>query len=227
MSLEALPADLDAVLFDLDGTLCDSAAGIVQHLTMALEATGFPVPSREVMLSCVGPPWTDGFPPAVGVPVERTWDVIDAYRSTYDEAAPSLAIPFPGVVEAVGRLAEAGLTLAIASSKPQHLVEAIVGSGPMAAWFPVLVGADPASGRHTKADSVVVALERSGAAGEHTVMVGDRHHDVEGAAFHGLATIGVDWGAAEPGELETAGAVLIVSSPAELADVLLARVPAS
>ncbi len=212
-----------AVLFDLDGTLCDSAAGITQHLAMALASVGLPVPSDEVLRTCVGPPWTDGFPPAVGVPHDRTWEVILAYRATYDDAAASLAIPFAGIAELLDRLHGAGIPMAVATSKPDHLAHRIITEGVLGPWMTTVIGADPDAGRHSKADvvgAVLAGIEtvvpRSG-----VVMVGDRLHDVHGAAAHGLPTVGVRWGTAEPGELEQAGAVAVVDTPLELGDLLL------
>ncbi|HEX7131303.1 MAG TPA: HAD hydrolase-like protein [Iamia sp.] len=214
-----------AVLFDLDGTLCDSEAGIVEHLGMALATVGLPVPDRDVLRSCVGPPWVDGFPPAVGVPAARTWDVIRAYRVTYDDAAASLAIPFVGITDVLERLAAAGVPMAVATSKPQHLADRIITEGILGRWMEVVVGADPDAGRHSKADCVGAVLlhletkaDRAG-----IVMVGDRLHDVHGAAAHGLPTIGVTWGSAEPGELEEAGAAALVDTPEQLGDLLLAN----
>ena len=82
----------------------------------------------------------------------------------------------------------------------------------------------PDAGRHSKADVVgaVLAVLDGGVSRSGVVMVGDRLHDVHGAAAHGLPTIGVSWGGtAEPGELEEAGAAAIVDTPAELAALLL------
>jgi len=217
------PLPPTAVLFDLDGTLCDPEAGIIEHLGMALATVGLPVPDREVLRACVGPPWTDGFPSAVGVPLERTWEVIGAYRATYDDAAASLAIPFVGITEVLDRLAAAGVPMAVATSKPDHLAHKIITDGILGRWMSVVIGADPDAGRHSKADVVGAVLVEMEAAVERAgvVMVGDRFHDVHGAAAHGLPTIGVSWGTAEPGELEDAGAAVVVDTPADLADLLL------
>lgn len=219
------PPPPSAVLFDLDGTLCDSEAGIVEHLGMALATVGLSVPDREVLRTCVGPPWTDGFPTAVGVPPERTWEVIHAYRATYDDAAASLAVPFVGITDVLDRLAAAGVPMAVATSKPDHLAHAIVTEGILGRWMEVVVGADPDAGRHSKADSVGEVLAQLGRGVERSgvVMVGDRLHDVHGAAAHGLATVGVRWGSAPPGELEEAGAAVVVDTPHELGDLLLGR----
>ena len=215
-----LPSPLRAVLFDLDGTLCDSEDGIVSHLGRALATVGLPVPGRDALRACVGPPWHHGLD-LIGVPIDRVPDVIAAYRATYDDEAPGLAPPFPGVAEALARLHDAGLAMAVATSKPQHLAVRIVSGGPLARYLPTVVGADPDAGRHTKADSVAGALAAVRLDGP-VVMVGDRHHDVDGARAHGLDTIGVRWGTAAPGELEAAGALAVVDSPTQLADLLLA-----
>lgn len=221
MVTPALPERVDAVLFDLDGTLCDSEAGIIDHLAAAHRTVGLPIPSRDVLRSCVGPPWFESFP-TMGVPPDLVEPLILAYRATYDLAAPGLALPFPGVADALARLRDADLPLAVATSKPDHLARRIVAEGPLAPWFGTVIGAHPESGRHTKADVVGAALAGMGdlEAGA-TVMVGDRLHDVAGAAAHGVATVGVAWGCAEPGELETAGAVAVVETPAELVDLVL------
>ncbi len=210
------------VVFDLDGTLCDSAEGIVTHMGMAFAAVGLPVPERDVLRGCVGPTW-DEWLPRIGVPVDVVAPLRAAYRLTYDAEAPSLAIPFPGVVSALERLAGAGTAMAVATSKPEYLAARIVAEGPLAPYFAGVAGWDPAVGRMTKADSVAGALALLGPAAvpETTAMVGDRLHDVHGAAIHGLATIGVRWGCADPGELEEAGAAALVETPEQLADLLL------
>ena len=221
MSGPVLPSRPAAVLFDLDGTLCDSEAGIVEHLAAAHVTLGLPVPDQDVLRGCVGPPWFESFP-AMGVPVHQVEPLIEAYRATYDPLAPSLAIPFPGVPELLARLAAAEVPRAVATSKPHHLARRIVHEGPLGPLLPTVVGADPAADRHTKADVVAAALAAlddidPGA----VVMVGDRLHDVHGAAAHGVVTIGVAWGCAEPGELEEAGAATVVATPEELAQLLL------
>lgn len=210
------------MLFDLDGTLCDSGAGIVEHMAAALTTVGLPVPSPEVLRSCVGPPW-DRALPSIGVPAERVAEVMTTYRATYDQAAPSLAVPFLGISDALDRLLAAGLVLAVATQKPHDLAQRVIAEGPLAAALDVVVGADVEAGRLDKADVIEAALVALGGdqAPETVVMVGDRSFDVEGAAAHGVATIGVAWGCAEPGELEAAGAAVVVATPAELADLLL------
>ena len=89
-----------------------------------------------------------------------------------------------------------------------------------------LAGGQPLAkaGRHVKADVVEAVLDAvPGIARDAIVMVGDRHHDVHGAAAHGVGTVGVRWGCAPPGELEEAGALTVVETPEALVDLLLDR----
>lgn len=224
MAALTLPVPPAAVLLDLDGTLCDSADGIIAHLAMALEAVGLPIPDPAALRACVGPSWEQGLP-HIGVSAEAMPAVRAAYRLTYDDAAPSLAVPFPGMLDALAELTDAGVALAVATSKPEYLAARIVAEGPLATVVDVVVGWDPDAGRYTKADSVRGALERLGPDLDPATaaMVGDRHHDVTGAAAHGVATVGVAWGCAEPGELEDAGAAAVVATPADLVALLLDR----
>lgn len=218
-----LPSPPDLVIFDLDGTLCDTEAGIMAHLARALEVSGLSVPPPDVLRGCVGPPWPE-YLPTIGVPSERYDDVVTAYRATYDHEAPALALPFPGIPELLRALDDAGLSLAVATSKPQHLADRIVGDGPLGRWIPTVLGASPEDGRHVKADVVAAVLDAvPGVDRAATVMVGDRHHDVHGAAAHGVGTVGVRWGCAPPGELEDAGALVVAETPEELTDLLLDR----
>jgi phosphoglycolate phosphatase len=69
-------------------------------------------------------------------------------------------------------------------------------------------------------DQVVAAALAAHPDGRDPVLVGDRSHDVLGAAAHGLPCIGAGWGPAEDGELETAGAVAVAATPADVLTVL-------
>lgn len=207
---------MQTVLLDLDGTLVDSAALITEHLARALAGVGVhrdPADLRPL----VGPPFETALP-ALGLDAVRTAAVIDAYRATYDAAAPTRTPLYPGVVGLLDRLA--GHRLAVATSKPEHTARTIVDGVGLTARFALVGGADQPNGRLGKAAVVGSVLERLGLDPARTpvVMVGDRHHDVDGAAAHGVPTVGVAWGYAEPGEL--AGAVRVAADPDALVAAL-------
>jgi len=207
------------VLLDLDGTLVDSAPTIVEHLAAAIAEVGFPVPDAERLRRLVGPPFETALP-ELGLTAQQTAAAITAYRTSYDAVAATITPLYPGIAALLERLREDGLRLATATSKPEELARKIVAGVGLTGYLDLVGGADHLAGRVGKTAVVGSVLERLGLdpAREPVVMVGDRHHDVDGAAAHGIPTIGVAWGYAEPGEL--AGARMIVSDLDELATVL-------
>jgi phosphoglycolate phosphatase len=207
------------VLLDVDGTLVDSATTIIEHLGAAIAEVGFPVPDDARLRRLVGPPFETALP-ELGLTPEQTARAIVAYRTSYDAVAATITPVYPGIPALLEQLREDGMRLATATSKPEELARKIVAGTGLASYFDLVGGADHVSGRVGKAAVVASVLERLrlDPARDAVVLVGDRHHDVEGAAAHGVPTIGVAWGYAEPGEL--AGARMIVSDIDELAEAL-------
>ena len=212
------------VLFDLDGTLSDSAPGILAALRHAFEVTGFPPMSPEIERSILGPPFYESLPPLLGG-TERLHEVIDAYRSHYGntEGGGGMfnTVAYPGVGELLAELREAGVTMAVATSKPEAYAIPIVEHLGYAEHF-ATIGGDALDGsRGTKALVIESVLERLGSppAGD-VVMIGDRSHDVLGARAHGIDAIAITWGYAMPGELESAQPRWVCATAAEVASVL-------
>ncbi len=205
------------VLLDLDGTLVDSAALITEHLSAALLAVTGMERSPESLRPLVGPPFETALP-GLGLSPAQTARVIEAYRTAYDREAPTRTPVYPRIPELLDRIAHH--RLAVATSKPEPIARAIVAGVGLAERFALVGGADQAHGHIGKAYVVGSVLERLAAdpAREPVVMVGDRHHDVDGAAAHGVPTIGVAWGYAQPGEL--VGARKTVADVDELVDAL-------
>jgi phosphoglycolate phosphatase len=197
------------ILFDLDGTLVDSAALITHHLAGALRAVGAEVPEPAGLMSLVGPPFETALP-AIGLTAEQTTAAIRHYRSTYDAVAAEQSVPYPGVPALLDKLGAAGLRLAVATAKPERTAERILIGLGLADRFVLIGGSDPAAGRVGKGPVIASVLARLelDAARFPVVMVGDRSHDVEGAIANGVPAIGVGWGYADPGELAAAQMVV-------------------
>ena len=206
-------------MLDLDGTLVDSAALITAHLAGALVAVGAEVPEPAVLRSLVGPPFETALP-AIGLSADQTAAAVVHYRRSYDLVAATHTPLYPGVPELLDKLAAAGRQLAVATSKPEGTARRIAEGVGIADRFALIAGADHVLGRVGKGLVVASVLDRLGLDPRATpvVMVGDRHHDVDGAAEHGVPTIGVAWGYAEPGEL--VGARLVVNDLDALLAVL-------
>lgn len=168
------------------------------------------------MRAFVGPPLEDSFAD-LGLPREVVTDAVAVYRAHYDLLASPL---YPGVLDVLDALRKARLPLALATSKPQPFAELVVASTALSGRLDIVVGSDRQAGRVTKGDVIGQALAQLGNPGA-PVMVGDRLHDVEGAAEHGLACIGALWGYGSAAELSRAGAAALASRPTELVRLLL------
>lgn len=213
------------VLLDLDGTLTDSAPGITASIADTYRALGLAVPSPTTLRSFVGPPITSSFP-AHGVPPDRVTEAVRAYREVFVTRMITGNSVYEGIPQMLRELRSAGLRLAVATSKPELYARPICDAFGLTALVDGVFGAPLDEATSTKAQVIEAALAANRDAGP-VLMVGDREHDVLGARAHGIDTIGVTWGYAAAGELESAGATELVDSPAELTQTILRRLSAT
>jgi phosphoglycolate phosphatase len=210
------------ILFDLDGTLTDSAPGITASLTSTFETLGLPVPSPAQLVEYVGPPLLDSLQQFAGMTEKESREALTIYRASYHEHGAFDSAVFPGIRGLLKRLKDAGIPLAVATSKPELQAERILEHFDLAQYFDVITGATEDESRSAKSDVVAEAVRRLTEQGvdlTQTVMVGDRAFDVEGAAVNGLPTILVEWGYGSPAE--AVGAIAVVHSTDQLSSLLL------
>jgi phosphoglycolate phosphatase len=204
------------VLVDLDGTLTDSLPAITGSLKRALLDVGLPLPTDEALRAVVGPPFEIGLP-LIGVPGDRLWAVIDRYRAHYETGGLFECSLYDGVVEMLDELLAADLTLGLATAKPEATAVRIVEHFGLTDRFTVLAGATYEPGRRTKDEVITHALHVLGQRpGRQVVMLGDRDHDVHGAAVHRIDCIGAVWGYGGEHELRAAGAWALAPTPADV-----------
>lgn len=207
-----------AVVLDVDGTVVDSADGIVAGFRHALEAVGVTPPGDDVLRADVGPPLVTLLP-ALGVPSERLAEAVTAYRTFYLQEGLRRATPYEGVLGLLERLGEE-YALGTATAKRTDVAVAILEAHGLARCFEVVNGL--ADDHPTKAATLAQTLELLGGVDPaEAVMVGDRHSDVAAGQAVGTRTVGVLWGYGSRAELEDAGAEVLLEHPSELADLLL------
>lgn len=214
-----MTAPYDAVLLDLDGTLSESGPAIVAAVSVALEHLGRDPLDEAALRAFIGPPLELSFAGLPEFDDALVAEAVRVYRQHYDLLGPPL---YPGVVGALQELRDAGLQISLATSKPEPLAVEIVTDKGLLHLFDAVCGAGLDSERTSKADVVAKALDRLGRPAR-PVMVGDRYHDVEGAAAHGVPCLGALWGYGDADELLGAGALGLVSDMGELLDVVLGR----
>ncbi|KNY04698.1 HAD hydrolase-like protein [Microbacterium sp. GCS4] len=212
------------VLWDVDGTIVDASVGILRRLNVALTHFGRPAPTREELTHWIGPPMFDSFQAQAGMTPEQSTEAVAFYRELgkADGYTTDIAT-YPGVPAIIRDLHDAGVPQATASSKPEIQVDAIVDFFELRPYFLTTVGATPDEATlASKTDIVAEALRRlaeRGADVSRPVLIGDRHHDVEGGAANGVPVVFVDWGFSDAHEGDDAA--FRVSTPDELRTLLL------
>lgn len=209
------------VLFDMDGTLCNSSKGIFRSFRYAFEKLNFDFPQDGDLSDCVGPPLLESFTRIFGGDTFRAEEGVRAYRERYAVLGWQEIELYPYVKECLTSLKNAGYILGVATGKPQVFAEKIVEKCGIDSLFSVVSGSKLDNSFDDKAEIIAVALKTLGANPAQAVMVGDRRQDIVGAKKKGLLSVGIRIGFAKEGELEQAGADHIVPDFYELEKLLL------
>ena len=214
--------DFKYILFDLDGTLTDSAPGITASVKYALEKSGEPVPDYLVLCKFIGPPLLYGFMNFCGMSEERAEKAVEYYREYYGVKGIFESELYPGVKELLAKLCAAGKKIILATSKPEVFAVKILEHFRLSDYFYFTAGATLDKTRTEKADVIAYALKSAGVTDRRkAVMVGDRFHDIDGAKANGIRSTGVLYGFGSRKELENAGADFISMDTNELYRILL------
>lgn len=208
--------ELDACLFDLDGTLLDSAELIFRSYEHAYAAHGLDVPSRSRLLPGLGRPLADQFRSTglVGAHVE---ELIATYRAYNLRHHDDLVRAFPGVNAAVDDLRASGVRLGVVTSKRRDTalrgIELIGAAG----WFETIVALEDTRRHKPDPEPVRVALERLGVAPERAAYVGDSPHDMASGRAAGTRVAAVGWGPFPRAAFDGVHVDAWLDGPAELA----------
>lgn len=205
------------ILFDLDGTLTDSADGITRCIERAIETAGQASPPRTELAACIGTPLRDIF--------ERFLDTSDAtridaaisvYRERFDRVGFSENRVYDGVRELLHSLTERGHSLFVATAKNQRDAKRVVDHFDLHVHFVSVCGVETDTERRDKSALVTRILAEQRIDPASAAMVGDRSTDMHAARHAGIRAIGAGWGYGSSDELRSAGADSIVTRPGDV-----------
>ncbi len=210
------------ILFDLDGTLSDSAPGITRSVAYALEKFGINEKAEDLGFF-VGPPLIDAFREKYGMTTEEADSAIKYFRERFQTKGIFENAPYDGIDELLCTLHSHGKKLILATSKPEKFARQILERYDFAKYFTFIGGAcmDEKTRMH-KDEVISYCLESCKITdASECIMVGDRRHDVDGAKKFGIPTAGVLYGYGTSEELINAGAVAVLESTEALCEFLL------
>lgn len=198
---------LEAVIFDLDGTLVDTPKVIVDTALEALRGRPWAMPEPQAIRATIGLPLTVAFAGLLGfdegsAEVEQ---VVAEYRRIWraNVVPRSAELLYPGVAEGVQLLRDLGLKLAVATSKVTSGAVTQLELAGIARHFDVVAGFDAVERPKPDPQMATEVLRRLGAQAAATVMVGDTTHDLLMAHGAGLRAVAVTYGAHDEATLRT------------------------
>lgn len=211
----------DIVLFDLDGTLTDPGIGITNSVAYALDKFGIKVNDRSELYNFIGPPLIDSFMKYYGMSYQDGLKAVEYYREYFGVTGIFENRVFDGIPQLLENIKGSDRVVALATSKPEIYAKRILEHFDLAKYFDFVGGATMDETRSKKADVIEYTLKQLDITDKsNVVMVGDRHHDIDGANQNGLDSIGVLFGYGDRKELETAGATYIAETVGNILEFL-------
>ena len=205
------------ILFDLDGTLTDTAEGITKSVQYALEAQGIKEENLDNLTCYIGPPLDESFQKFHGMTKEQAWEAVEKYRERYKDTGIYETSVIDGMIFVLETLKAAGKTLALATCKPEPFALKILEHFNLSKEISeeVFARLNRLEGNGELTEAVLDEMKAD------SIMVGDRKDDIYGAHNADIEAVGVRFGYAADGELEEAGADYIVNTVFELTALLL------
>ena len=206
------------IFFDLDGTIIDSAPGIIKALRYAYQQAALSVPDDSVLRKFIGPPLLESIEKYTKISPESELarQLLRGFQEYYGRSGWQEMRLYPQIVPVLKQLQQNGHRLYIATAKPQTFAKQIVDYLEIQQYFVNLYGTD-LDEKMQKKDVIQRALKTEAISDpQQIVMVGDRDTDVLGAAANQVATIGVLYGFGTATELTQAGARALIKTPEQL-----------
>ena len=210
-----------ALIFDFDGTICDTGEGIKKCAQYALEAFGVSAPPLEELDYFIGPPLLVTFQEKFGKSPQEADEMVKKYRERYSEEGLFESCLYDGIRELLISLKNDGFLLGIASSKPQVFVEKLLSHFEISQYFDFVCGVSFTADCESKESLIERCLTGLNVDKTQAVMVGDTRYDIDGAKKNDLRSIGVNWGYGSKFEFFESGADFVVDKPQDVEAVAL------
>jgi phosphoglycolate phosphatase len=204
-----------AILVDLDGTIYDSAPGIIGSYQHALRCLGAECPPAEDLNWVVGPPLRRSFPKLIG-PGQDVEEAVRLYREHYPQNGLLGGTVYHGMHEALTALYALPARLFVCTAKPQGFAERVIEHFGLGHLFERVYGADLEGKYDDKGLLIehIIGVEQIDPT--RMVMIGDRANDMLAASRHAIPGVGALWGYGNEAELMEAGATIVCLVPDDL-----------
>ncbi len=212
------------VLFDLDGTLSESAKGIRMSLEYAINKLGKPLPDLDDYTLYIGPPLIDTFRNVCGFSEEDSQSGVELYRGFYEEKGKYQNKLYDGIKQVLEKLKAEGAKIAVCSSKYEKFAKEIIELLGVSDLFDAVCGSTLDGSRKDKKDLIPYAVKSLGGNLQTDrkciVMLGDTHFDAKGARLCGVDFIAAQYGYGSCEAMKMEGAQVFAKTPFDLLKLL-------
>ena len=205
------------ILFDLDGTITNSYEGIVNAVKFSLDKINFKYDESR-LISFIGPPLKDSYM-ELGFSEGESKERIEDFRDYYFKKGMKEMHLYDGIVETIQKLHDKGYEIYLATSKVESSAKKILADNNLLKYFSYVAGATMDQSRVEKEDVIAYLIDKTGIKSEESIMVGDRHHDIEGARLNNIKAIAAGYGFGNEDEYENA--VLVAEKPADVYEYVI------
>jgi phosphoglycolate phosphatase len=195
-NIELGQARIKNVIFDLDGTLIDSADSILIGLEATIKKFGFE-PALPLNAKLVGPPLKQIFQRLAGNQIHVDMDLLVAdFKEYYDTEGFKASVIYPGIQKILDELSQVGIRMYLATNKRLEPTSSIVNYFDWTSVFEEVYAIDSFaySPFENKASIIKNLLQNESIDKKSTIYVGDRFEDYEAAVVNSLTSVLVDWG---------------------------------
>lgn len=181
------------IIFDLDGTLLDTAEGVLSSVRYAVEVMGYEPLSDEVMRTFIGPPVKHSFIRVYGLDDAEAAKATEVFRNRYKGHDLMKAVPYAGIMELLKKLKEEGFLVGVATLKREDYAILLLEHYHISDYCDCICGSDFDS-KMLKIDVLQNCLAKLELSPKETVLIGDTSSDGTGAAQAGTDFIAVTYG---------------------------------
>lgn len=211
-------SNYENILFDFDGTICDTSEGIFASMQKVVDYYKLPYGQADFK-KMIGPSLKESFTTIFHLQEKEITNAIKVYRDFYGVEGMYMCTPYHGIVELIKELRAGGKHIYVATSKPELYTKQIIERKKMTDLFDFIGGADLAEQKRIEKIQVInYVLEENNLVNkkDSCLMIGDRNYDINGAHAAGMKGCGVLWGFGSRKEFEDCGADFICEKPADV-----------
>lgn len=210
-----------SVIFDFDGTICDTGEGIKKSAKYALDAFNIPSDDWQTLDCFIGPPLLVTFQEQFNQSAADADLLVQKFRERYTNTGIYECELYNGIKQLLINLKDDGMKIGIASSKPQVFVETLLNKFAIAKYFDSVCATSFAADCESKQNIIARCLKELETEPKDALMVGDRFYDIDGAKADMVDGAGALWGYGSKFEFIECGAKYIVDKVEDIESIAL------